>query len=215
MLELLNIYKNYTQESNILQNINFEIKKESCVQIFGISGSGITSLFKILTLNEKASKGSIILNGKNVNRKSRSEKLKFIRETGIISEDTVILEDLTVIENIEIPLRIKGESSKISQAKVSEILKILKLEHKKNSKGYELSRSEKRLVYIGRCIIKNPKILIADNIFSQIDSNQKEIIEKLINILVEIKTTIILLTNEKLVENHSFLNFDIKDLTSD
>ena len=98
MLKLLNIYKNYTQESNILQNINFEINKESCVQIFGISGSGITSLFKILTLNEKASKGSIILNGKNVNRKSRSEKLKFIRETGIISEDTVILEDLTVIE---------------------------------------------------------------------------------------------------------------------
>ena len=71
------------------------------------------------------------------------------------------------------------------------------------------------MTWIVENLIKNPKILIADNIFSQIDSYQKEIIEKLINILVEIKTTIVLLTNEKLVENHSFLNFDIKDLTSD
>ena len=167
MLEIENINKSYSKQKDVLNNISLSFDK-GLVCILGKSGSGKSTLLNILGSLDKAD-GSIYVDGKDIS-KLKEKELDYYRNTyvGFIFQDFNLIEDYTVYENIVLPLKLQNK--KIDNDKIDSYLKRLGIYEYKNRKPSELSGGERQRVAILRAIIKNPKILLADEATGNLDS---------------------------------------------
>jgi len=211
LLKLENIYKKY-KDFYVLNNISFEVDKGEFLSITGPSGSGKSTLLHIIGTLDNPSSGEIILNNKNISLLNEKE-IDYIRrkDIGFIFQFHFLLPEFTALENIIIPQIINGINYNQAKEKAFKTLEKLNLEHRANHKPFEMSGGEQQRVAIGRAIINNPSIILADEPTGNLDTeNSKNIINILKNLNNE-GQTIILITHDINISNKANRNINIVD----
>ncbi|MDD5341249.1 MAG: cell division ATP-binding protein FtsE [Patescibacteria group bacterium] len=201
MIYLKKISKIFYPKSIALKDINLHIKPKEFVSIVGQSGAGKSTMIKILTAEEKASNGNVVVGGWDITDISQKEVPVLRRQIGVVYQDFKLLQKKTVFENVAFALEVCGISnSRINQV-VPQVLKIVGLKDKMDRYPQQLSGGEIQRAAIARALVHRPKILLADEPTGNLDSlNTKDIIDLLLKIN-EFGTTVVLVTHNKDVVN--------------
>lgn len=181
MLEFQNVSLSL-QKKEVLKNINFTVAPGEMVAILGASGTGKTSIFRLLLGELKPTLGSIQLDDFALEKLSYSNLQKYRRQIGVVFQDFQLLPQKTVFENVAFALEVCGEEEKISR-KVPELLKLVDLWEKRDQFPDTLSGGEKQRTAVARALIHNPKILIADEATGNLDPQNSKDIAALFHVL--------------------------------
>lgn len=202
MIIFKNITKFYPPDTFAVKNINLHIKPKEFVSIVGRSGTGKTTLVKILIAEEPPTKGQIIVGGWDITEIKSNEVPILRRQIGVVFQDFKLLAKKTVFENIAFALQVCGASRFRIKEIVPQVLKIVGLSGKENRYPIQLSGGEQQRVAIARALIHRPKILVADEPTGNLDSiNTQEIIDLLLKIN-EFGTTVLLVSHNREVVNY-------------
>jgi len=201
MIKLKGITKQYTRDSLGLEEVDLDIDAGEFVSIVGQSGTGKTTLVKLLIAEERPTSGEISVGGWNITNISSRDIPLLRRQIGVIFQDFKLLPQKTVCENVSFALEVAGEKDfRISQV-VPRVLEIVGLGHKQDRYPHQLSGGEQQRVAIARSLVHRPKILVADEPTGNLDSiNAQEIIE-ILKKINEFGTTIVLVTHNREVVN--------------
>ncbi len=201
MIILKNITKMYATDIFALKNVNLHIKPKEFVSIVGRSGTGKTTLVKILTAEESPTRGKIIVGGWDITEIKSSEIPILRRQMGVVFQDFKLLPKKTVFENISFALEVCGNERKKIKNIVPQVIKIVGLNNKERRYPVQLSGGEQQRVAVARALVHRPKILLADEPTGNLDSiNTREIIDLLLKIN-EFGTTVVLVTHNREVVN--------------
>ena len=162
MIKLEHVSKSYSAGIPALNDVNLEIEDGEFVFIVGDSGSGKSTMIKLLLKELEPSAGTITINGKNLGRIRRRQIPKFRRNIGVVFQDFRLLKDRNVYENIAFAQKVIGESTRNIKKKVPSFLSMVGLAAKYRSYPKELSGGEQQRVAIARALINEPSILLAD-----------------------------------------------------
>lgn len=201
MIELRNISKVYPNGTEAVRDVTLHIKPGEFVSLVGRSGTGKTTLVKMLVAEERPTKGKVILGGWDITRIKVGDIPLLRRQIGVVFQDFKLLEKKTVFENVAFALEVAGYSKKRIAEVVPQILKLVGLQDKHESFPDELSGGQQQRVSIARALAHRPKILIADEPTGNLDSvNTREIID-LLEKINKFKTTVMLVTHNRDVVN--------------
>ena len=201
LIEFRNISKNYPGQTVALHNVTLNIDKGEFVSIVGQSGTGKTTLVKLLIAEEKPTEGRILLGGWDITTAKAREVPVIRRQIGVVFQDFKLLPRRTVFENVAFALEVAVVTAERIKEIVPQLLKIVGLEHKNDRFPKQLSGGEQQRVVIARALAHRPEILVADEPTGNLDSiNTKEIIE-LLKKINEFGTTVILVTHNREVVN--------------
>lgn len=204
MIEFKNVSKTYKDGTLALYDVNLEIEDGEFAYIIGPTGSGKSTLIKLLDGEEIPTKGNVIVSGVDVGRLRKSKVYLYRRKIGVVFQDYKLLPEKTVFENVAYALEILDMPTEKIKKRVREVLKLVDLADKANSKPGQISGGQKQRVAIARAIAKRPTILIADEPTGNLDpAMTNEIITILEKINQEEKTTVLVVTHDNvMVKNH-------------
>lgn len=204
MIEIKNVSKTYDNGTHALYNINLEINAEEFVYIVGSTGSGKSTLIKLLDGEEVPTDGDVIVNDVNVGKLKFKKVPLYRRNVGVVFQDYRLLPRKTVFENVAYALEVIDAPKDVLRKRVREVLKLVDIADKSNAFPDELSGGQQQRVAIARAIANRPKILIADEPTGNLDPRKSdEIISLLEKINREEKTTILIVTHDtEIVKNH-------------
>ncbi|MEM3070015.1 MAG: ABC transporter ATP-binding protein [Candidatus Bathyarchaeia archaeon] len=209
MIELNNIRKVYGSTS-VLRNVNLTVKEGDFISIRGRSGVGKTTLLRIVGLLDSPDMGEVKIFGRTTSGLSDEEKSRIrLYSIGFIFQFFNLIPSLTVLENVELPLALAGMNRKERRSRVRELLEYFDIMGLAERFPETLSGGERQRVAVVRAIANNPKIILADEPTSSLDSeNSKILMDLLTKINRERRTTIILTTTdlyEKLPTNKDYI----------
>ena len=203
MIQLFHIAKSYDDRNIVLKDVNMFIDKGEFVFLTGPSGAGKTTLLKMLFLDEKPTKGQILIHNKNISR-LKNNSIPFLRRNmGVVFQDFKLINHRTVFENVAITLEILKTPKKTIDKKVNDILRSVSLEHRKDYFPLELSGGEQQRVAIARALVNDPAILLADEPTGNLDPIITLEIMKLFEKANSNGTTILIATHDNsLIERY-------------
>lgn len=191
------IYKIGTVEIPALKSITMSIDKNEYVALIGSSGSGKSTLMNILGCLDTPTAGTYILNGKDVSRMTDNE-LAAIRnkEIGFVFQTFNLIPRMTALENVALPLVYAGMKKDERLDKAKKIMEAVGLKERMDHKPNELSGGQRQRVAIGRALVNNPSIILADEPTGNLDSKTSYEIMDLFEELHRQGNTIIIVTHE-------------------
>lgn len=196
IITVKDVIKNYGS-NEVLKGVNLQIYPGEFVIIVGPSGAGKSTLIRLMIREEKATRGKIIVAGRDISRLSSSELPYYRRNVGIVFQDYKLLPTKTAYENVAYALEVSDAPDEEIKIRVPKALKAVNLEGKRNSYPDKLSGGEAQRVSIARALVHSPKILIADEPTGNLDP---EATNEIADILEKINcqgTTVILATHDK------------------
>ncbi len=196
------IYKGDDHELVALDNVSFKINPKEFVSLVGKSGAGKSTIIKLLTGEEKPTKGRIIFGSYDVTKVKNNELYQMRRHIGTIFQDFKLLPEKTAFENVAFALEASGRPEGEITELVPKALDMVGLSSKIKSFPREMSGGEKQRVAIARAMINNPDVIIADEPTGNLDPINSNDIIKLLLKINELGTTIILATHNKDVINN-------------
>ena len=184
-------------KTEVLNNISFDLNKGEMVALVGPSGSGKSTLLNLIGLLEELKSGKIYLNKKLINPNSVNDRNKIrLNEIGFVFQFHRLLNEFTAIENIAIPQMLTGLNKELSIKRAEELLDMMGLKNRKNSKPGQLSGGEQQRVAIARSLSNAPKLLLADEPTGNLDPKTAlEVINHLRLIVNETKLTCLIVTH--------------------
>jgi len=201
MIKFFNISKVYDPDVQALKNINLHIKPGEMVSIVGQSGTGKTTMVKILTGEERASSGKILVGGWDITNIGQREVPWLRRQIGVIFQDFKLLPRKSLRENVAFALEVCGKTPSKIGSIVPQVMKIVGLDKKQDRYPHEVSGGEQQRTAIARALVHRPKILLADEPTGNLDSiNANEIIDLLLRIN-KFGTTVVLVTHNREIVN--------------
>ena len=198
ILRVENLTKIYGKDSTkvtALDNVSFSVEKGEFVAIVGASGSGKSTLLHLIGGVDRPTSGKVYVNGQDI-YKFDDDKLAIFRrrQVGLIYQFYNLIPILNVEENITLPLALDGRTP--DKTKLNDMIKLLGLEARKNHLPNELSGGQQQRTSIGRALITNPSIILADEPTGNLDSKSSdEIVALLKKTNKELKQTIIMITH--------------------
>lgn len=196
MISIHNIYKKF-DNVEVLKGINLEISDKSIFGLVGRSGTGKSTLLRCINGLESYDKGSIEIDGLKIETLKNIELRQLRKGIGMIFQQFSLLNRLTVYENIALPLKCWKYNENYTKQRVTELLDIVGIPEKINSRPNELSGGQKQRVAIARALTMNPKILLCDEATSALDPRtENSIIELLDKINYELGITIVIVTHK-------------------
>lgn len=197
MILLDRVNKIYGKNAVALSRISLHIQSKEFVTIVGPSGAGKSTLVKLLIREEKPTDGKIIVGSVDYDRLKKRHIPYLRRKIGVVFQDYKLLPPRNVFENVAFALEITGTPSKVIAHSVPKVLKLVGLAGKEKNFPRELSGGERQRVAIARAIVRQPKILIADEPTGNLDPRHAwDIIELLLKIN-HFGTTVLLTTHNK------------------
>src|SRR6186713_3746182 len=195
--DLWKTYQMGTEEVHALRGVSIAIERGEYVAIMGPSGSGKSTLMNLIGCLDTPTKGSYLLNEKEV-AAMNDDELAQIRneEIGFVFQTFNLLPRATALHNVELPLIYAGVPAKDRQERARGALTKVELTHRMTHKPNELSGGQRQRVAIARALVNNPSILLADEPTGNLDSNTGIEIMKLFEKLHVQGNTIILVTHE-------------------
>ena len=198
ILRVDNLTKIYGKDSTkvvALDHVSFTVEKGEFVAIVGASGSGKSTLLHLIGGVDRPTSGKVYIDGKDI-FKFNDDKLAIFRrrQVGLIYQFYNLIPILNVEENITLPLAL--DNREVDKERLASLLKLLGLENRKNHLPNELSGGQQQRTSIGRAIITNPTIILADEPTGNLDSKSSdEIVALLKKSNKELKQTIIMITH--------------------
>lgn len=197
ILKLEDVSKKYRYGDQIvtaLDNVNLEIKTGEIIVILGPSGAGKTTLLNVLSGLDRPSEGKIMFEGKDIAKYSESKITKFRKNNlGFIFQTYNLLEHLNVYENVMVGASLGKNKNK---EHINKIIDVVGLSKHKKKYMHELSGGEQQRVSIARAIVKNPKIMFADEPTGALDEKTgKKVLETLVKVNETLGTTMIIVTH--------------------
>ncbi len=201
LLSAKNLYKTYKEGkmvTEVLKDVSFDIYPKSLLAIIGSSGSGKSTLLHLLGGLDKPTSGEIMFKSQQLNRLSEQEKARLRnQEIGFVYQFHHLLPDFTALENIAMPLLIGGISSSDAKKRAMEMLESVNLVKRANHRPAELSGGERQRVAIGRALINNPALVMADEPTGNLDkSTADSIFDLLLKLNREHGTAFLVVTHD-------------------
>lgn len=191
-ISLKNITKRFDGKT-VLKNINLDIKEGEFISLLGKSGCGKTTTLQLIAGLMCPDNGDILFNNESV-LNLPTEK----REAVIVFQDYLLFPHMTIFENVEFGLKMRKVAKKVRKEKVENLLTLVKLDGFEKKYPHELSGGQKQRVAIARTLAVDPKVLLLDEPFSNLDVNlRNEMREFVLNLQKELKITTILVTHDK------------------
>ena len=197
MILLENVSKEYKNGVHALRDVNLAIDDGEFVYIIGPTGSGKSTLIKLLDGEEIPSSGTVMVENINVGKLKHSKVPVYRRNIGVVFQDYRLLPRLTIFENIAFALEVIGMNKVDIRRRVREVLELVSLEDKAKSFPNELSGGQQQRTSIGRALINRPSIVLADEPTGNLDSkNSKEVLELLKLSVRKYNQTLIMITHD-------------------
>jgi cell division transport system ATP-binding protein len=192
-----NVSKQYKNANTpALDGINLSIEQGDFVFLVGQSGSGKSSLLRLLLKEEKPTSGTVTVDGINVAKLPNRKVPAFRRTMGIVFQDFRLLPGKTVFDNVAFGMEVIGKSKKEIQQRIPAILELVGLEEKAHRLPSELSGGEQQRVALARAFVNKPKLLLADEPTGNLDPSTSVGIMKLLDRINRTGTTIVMATHD-------------------
>lgn len=199
-------------ETHALSEMHLEIYKGEYVSIAGPSGCGKSTLLSILGLLDSPTSGSYWFNGKSVEELNHQERARVRnREIGFIFQSFNLIGDLTVFENVELPLKYRGVNVSERRERVNAALEKVGMSHRAKHLPSQLSGGQQQRVAVARAISGDPLILLADEPTGNLDSNNGEVVMKLLRELHRGEATICMVTHDPRFASHADRSINLFD----
>jgi putative ABC transport system ATP-binding protein len=215
IIETRDLWKTYvmgSEEIHALRGVNINIEKGEYVAIMGPSGSGKSTLMNLIGCLDTPTKGSYLLNEKQVSEMNDNELARIRNEEiGFVFQTFNLLPRASALHNVELPLIYAGVPSKERQDRARGALTKVELEDRMMHKPNELSGGQRQRVAIARALVNNPSILLADEPTGNLDSKTGVEIMALFERLHTTGNTIVLVTHEADIAAHAHRVIHIRD----
>jgi len=215
LIETVDLWKTYvmgSEEIHALRGVSVQIDRGEYVAIMGPSGSGKSTLMNLIGCLDTPSKGSYLLNGKQVSQMNDDELARIRNEEiGFVFQTFNLLPRATALHNVELPLIYGGVPSKVRAERANQALDKVELGDRKTHRPNQLSGGQRQRVAIARALVNNPSILLADEPTGNLDTKTGVEIMNLFERLHQAGNTIILVTHEAEVAAHAHRAIHIRD----
>jgi putative ABC transport system ATP-binding protein len=215
LIETVDLWKTYhmgTEDVHALRGVSMQIERGEYVAIMGPSGSGKSTLMNLIGCLDTPTKGSYLLNSKQVSQMNDDELARIRNEEiGFVFQTFNLLPRATALHNVELPLVYAGVTGKERADRANQALQKVDLVERKTHRPNELSGGQRQRVAIARALVNNPSILLADEPTGNLDSKTGEEIMGLFARLHEGGNTIILVTHEADIAAHAHRVVYIRD----
>lgn len=202
MILLDRVTKTYSKNAApALDKINLHVEPKEFVIIVGQSGAGKTTLLRLLTREEKPTLGKIIVGGIDYDKLKDRDVPMLRRKIGVVFQDFKLLPNKSVYENVAFALEIVGASNEEIAKTVPKVLSIVNLSGKEKNMPFQLSGGERQRVAIARAIVRQPKILIADEPTGNLDPVNAWDVIKVLEKINRFGTTVLLTTHNVEIVN--------------
>lgn len=217
MLEVTNLKKTYTtrfggNKVEALKNVSFNVEAGEYVAIMGESGSGKTTLLNILAALDKATSGTVRLNGSSLSAINESAIAAFRRDNlGFVFQDFNLLDTFSIEDNIYLPLVLAGKCYQEMNSRLMPIANQLGISQLLKKYPYEVSGGQKQRAAVARALITNPKLILADEPTGALDSKATDELLELFNDINKNGQTILMVTHSVKAASHASRVLFIKD----
>ena len=217
LLEVSGVKKIYKtrfggQSVEALKNVNFTVEKGEFVAIMGESGSGKTTLLNILAALDKATSGTVILDGMDVGKIKESQMAKFRRDNmGYVFQDFNLLDTFSLEDNIYLPLVLAGKKHAEMKSRLDEIAEPLGITNLLKKYPYEVSGGQKQRAAVARALITGPRIILADEPTGALDSKSSDELLYLFTKVNQMGQTVLMVTHSTKAASHASRVMFIKD----
>src|SRR5688500_5815438 len=215
LIETRDLWKTYvmgSEEIHALQGVSIALERGEYVAIMGPSGSGKSTLMNLIGCLDTPSKGSYLLNNKQVSEMNDNELARIRNEEiGFVFQTFNLLPRASALQNVELPLVYAGVTSKDRTARAKQALEKVELTSRMSHRPNELSGGQRQRVAIARALVNDPSILLADEPTGNLDSKTGTEIMALFERLHEGGNTIVLVTHEADVVAHAKRIIHVRD----
>jgi len=202
MILLNNVSKKFGTGAFALSDVNVAIKRGEFVFLVGPTGSGKTTIFRLIIKDMLPTTGDVVVNSLEINKLPKNKLSALRKKIGVIFQDLKLMFDRTVFENVYLPLDVAGIKPEEAIKTVNEVLSQVGLSDHKEKFPLQLSGGELQRVAVARALVLNPEILLADEPTGNLDPQTSW---EIVNVLSEINkkgTTVIMAThNADIVKN--------------
>ncbi len=197
MIEFNNVVKSYAVGNHALKGVSMQIEDGEFAFLVGTSGSGKSTIIKLITGELKPTSGTVHVNGYSLER-IRKREIPYLRRTvGVVFQDFRLIENKTVYDNVAFAMRVIGAREKEIKTRVPYVLNLVGLETKSRRHPGELSGGEQQRLAIARALVNNPSTIIADEPTGNLDPERSFEIMTLLQEINRLGTTLLVVTHEK------------------
>jgi putative ABC transport system ATP-binding protein len=215
LIETADLWKTYemgSEQVHALSGVSIQIQRGEYVAIMGPSGSGKSTLMNLIGCLDTPTKGSYLLNGKQVGQMNDDELARIRNEEiGFVFQTFNLLPRATALHNVELPLIYAGISGKMRADRATQALHKVELADRMSHRPNQLSGGQRQRVAIARALVNNPSILLADEPTGNLDTKTGVEIMSLFARLHESGNTIILVTHEADIAAHAHRVIYLRD----
>lgn len=201
MIQINSIVKNYTNGkmvTHVLKGISFEVPDGQFVSIMGPSGAGKSTLLYQISLLDKPTSGSIIIDGINISDLNESQATQYrLKNFGFVFQDSALIPEFTALENTLLPSLMLGDNYEEAKKNAIEIFTSLGMADQINNLPSQLSGGEQQRVSVIRAVVRKPKILFADEPTASLDTKRSQDLMKVLLGLHKQGQTIIMVSHEE------------------
>ncbi len=191
------VTKIYEPDVAALRDVSFVIEKGEFVFIVGASGSGKSTIIRLLIKEIEPTHGRVIVGGRDLARLKRSKVPMLRRNVACVFQDFKLLPNRTTYENVAYALKVQGETRDQIRRKVPEVLSLVGLAHKSSSYPDELSGGEQQRVSIARAVVNHPPLLVCDEPTGNLDPDTSVGIMQLLYRINRSGTTVLMVTHDR------------------
>ncbi|MDR2222277.1 MAG: ABC transporter ATP-binding protein [Flavobacteriaceae bacterium] len=210
--QLSRVFQTEEVETTALNNVSLNVKQGEFISVMGPSGCGKSTLLNIIGLLDSATGGSYLMLDKEMVGLSEGQRGKIRKENiGFIFQNFNLIDELSVYDNIELPLIYNKVSSSERKKRVMEIAERLNIVHRLKHYPQQLSGGQQQRVAVGRALVTNPKIILADEPTGNLDSKNGNEVMELLTELHQQGATIIMVTHSTHDASYSERTILMKD----
>ena len=202
MVEMRNVRKIYDSSNTVaLDRVDFSVDEGEFVFLVGISGSGKSTIIKLITGEIRPTSGKVIVNGYDMSKIRRAKLPKMRRTLGVIFQDFRLIDNMTVYDNVAFAMRVVGARNRDIRKRVPYVLELVGLDGRERRFPHELSGGEQQRVAIARALVNNPRMIVADEPTGNLDPVRSLELMLLFEKINEMGTTVLVVTHEKELVN--------------
>lgn len=197
MIEFRGVHKTYDTGIKALKGVDLKIESGEFVFIVGASGAGKSTFLKLITREEVANEGEVIVNNFKLSKLKKRQIPYLRRSMGIVFQDFRLIDTMTVYDNVAFAMRVVGASQRDIRKRVPYVLGLVGLQTKSKAYPPELSGGEQQRVGLARALVNNPSMIVADEPTGNIDPDMSYEIMELLTEINRRGTTILVVTHER------------------